>query len=202
MNAYIKEKNNSREQVIVYTINDTNLHAPLKTTNQELGKSLMIDQLRTNPKEILQPTWDDIMRILEEIFKSSEIDVLNHFKALWVTNALDGSEDCLVSERLMSLVGENIKVFHDQLKKKKVKKNWWASQTDWTTSPIDKGFERFEGFDCDGEQLQNEEVNLEAESDNLNLMAKAAIMKIEKQQILLVLMKKSNKQLLKHLKSL
>ena len=50
--------------------------------------------------------------------------------------------------------------------------------------------------------MQNEEVNLEAESDNLNLMAKAAIMKIEKQQILLVLMKKSNKQLLKHLKSL
>ena len=104
-------------------INDTNLHAPLKTTNQELGKSLMIDQLRTNPKKIPQPTWDDMMGILEEIFKSSEIDVVNHFKALWVTNALDGSEDCLVSERLMSLVGENIKAFHDQLKKKKSQKN-------------------------------------------------------------------------------
>ena len=86
--------------------------------------------------------------------------------------------------------------------KKKSKKFDGASQTDWTTSTIDKGFERFEGFDCDGEQLQNEEVNVEAESDNLNLMAKAAIMKIEKQQILLVLMKKSNNHLLKHLKSL
>ena len=83
--------------------------------------------------------------------------------------------------------------------KTKSKKFDGASQTDWTTSPIDEGFE---GFDCDGEQLQNEEVNVEAESDNLNLMAKAAIMKIEKQQILLVLMKKSNKLLIKHLKSL
>ena len=65
----------------------------------------------------------DIMRILEEIFKSSEIDVVNHFKALRVTNALDGSEDCLVSERLMSLVGEKIKAFHDRLKKKQSPKN-------------------------------------------------------------------------------
>ena len=29
-------------------INDTDLHAPLKTTNQELEKSLMIDQLRAD----------------------------------------------------------------------------------------------------------------------------------------------------------
>ena len=103
--------------------NDTDLHAPLKTTNQELGKSLMTDQLRANPKKIPQPTWDNMMRMLEEIFKSSEIDVVNHFEALWVTNALDGSKDGLVSERLMSLVGEKIKAFHDQLKKKQSPKN-------------------------------------------------------------------------------
>ena len=50
-------------------------------------------------------------------------DFGNRFKALWVTNVLDRSEDYLVSERLMSLVVEKMKAFRDQLKKKKSTKN-------------------------------------------------------------------------------
>ena len=57
----------------------------------------MIDQ---QSKKISQPTRDDMMRMIIESFKSLEIDFANRFKALWVTNALDGSEDHLVSERL------------------------------------------------------------------------------------------------------
>ena len=79
----------------------------------------MIDQLRANPKKIPQPTREDIIRMLIESFKSLEINFANGFKALWVTNTLDGSEDYLVSEILMTLVGEKTKAFRDQLKKTK-----------------------------------------------------------------------------------
>ena len=100
-------------------VNDTDLHAPLKAKYREQEQSLMTDQLTVNPKKIPQPTRDDTMRMLIQSFKSFEIDFANRFKALWVTNALDGSEDYLVSERLMSLFGEKMKAFRDQLKKKK-----------------------------------------------------------------------------------
>ena len=95
----------------------------MKAKYQEQEQSLIVDQLRVNPKKILQATQDDMMKILIESFKSLEIDFVNRFKALWVTNALDGSEEYLVSERLMSLVGEKMKDFRDQPKKKKSPKN-------------------------------------------------------------------------------
>ena len=79
-------------------INDTDLHSPLKAKYRELEQLLMIDQLKANPKKIPQPSRDDMMRMLSESFEAVEIDVVTHFKSLWVTNALDGSEDYLVSE--------------------------------------------------------------------------------------------------------
>ena len=108
----------------------------------------------------------------------------------------------------MSLFGEKIKAFCDQFEKKQSPKNLKEhlklitppigvrrrDRNQQTTSPIDKGFEL---FDCDREQLQNDEANVESESDD-----KATTMKIKKQQVLLLIMKKSNKQLMKHLKPL
>ena len=76
-------------------INDTDLHSPLRAKYRELEQSLMIDQLKANPKKIPQASRDD----MSEIFEAVEIDVATHFKSLWVTNALDGSEDYLVSKR-------------------------------------------------------------------------------------------------------
>ena len=59
----------------------------------------MLEQLRADPKKIPQPSREDMLRMLAESFNSLKIDVVNRFKALWVTNALDGSEDYLVSEK-------------------------------------------------------------------------------------------------------
>ena len=71
----------------------------------------------------------------------------------------------------------------------------WRDGNQWSTSPIDKGFEM---FDCDREQIQNGEVGVEPEfhdkSDN-NKDEDAA-------KILLVILKKPNKQLLKQCKTL
>ena len=104
-------------------INDTDLHAPLKAKYRELEQSLMIDQLKADPKKIPQPSRDDMMRMLVESFNSLEIDVAGRFKSLWVTNALDGSEDYLASERVVSLVGQKLKTFCDQLNKKESPKS-------------------------------------------------------------------------------
>ena len=45
-------------------VNETDLHAPLKAKYWEQEQSLMIDQLRANPRKIPQPIQDDMMRML------------------------------------------------------------------------------------------------------------------------------------------
>ena len=45
-------------------VNETDLHAPLKAKYWEQEQSLMIDQLRANPRKIPQPTQDDMLRML------------------------------------------------------------------------------------------------------------------------------------------
>ena len=77
------------------------------------------------------------------------------------------------------LVGEKMKAFRDQLKKKKSPKNLKEllqlitppkgvrrrDGNQQSILPIDEGFEL---FDCDGEQIQNDEVDVELESDDEN----------------------------------
>ena len=58
----------------------------------------MIEQLRIDPKTTAKPSRDEMMRMLYKSQVSLEIDCAKEFKSLWVTNALDGSEDYLVSK--------------------------------------------------------------------------------------------------------
>lgn len=46
-----------------------------------------------------------------------EVDTKAAFKSRFVTNSLDGSEDYLVSDRLFRLVGEDMKLFREELMK-------------------------------------------------------------------------------------
>ena len=155
-------------------INDTDLHSPLKAKYRELEQLLMIDQLKANPKKIPQPSGDDTMRMLLESFETAETDVVTHFKSLWVTNALDGNEDYMVSERIIMLVGEKLKVFRKQLNKAEGPKNL-KDLLKLITPP--KGVKRkgekravplHEGeelFDCDGEELNHEPLLESDDSD-------------------------------------
>ena len=104
-------------------VNDTDLHSLLKAKYRELEQSLMMLQLKVDFKKIPQSSWDDMMKILVESFKSLEIDAESCFKVLWVTNALGGIEDYLESERVMLLVGNKMRVFWNDLIKKKNPKN-------------------------------------------------------------------------------
>ena len=99
-------------------ISDTGLHCPLKVKYRELEQNLMLEQLRVDPSKMPQPSRDDMMKMLAESFNSLKIDEVNRFKALWVTNALDSSEDYLVSEKIIALVGSHLKEFRDESTKK------------------------------------------------------------------------------------
>ena len=99
-------------------IHDTGLHCLLKVKYRELEQNLMLEQLRVDPSKMPQPSRDDMMKMLAESFNSLKIDEVNRFKALWVTNALDSSEDYLVSEKIMALVGSHLKEFRDESTKK------------------------------------------------------------------------------------
>ena len=83
----------------------------------------MIEQLRNDPKTIPKPSRDEMMRLLYESHVSLEKDYAKEFKSLWVTNALDGSEDYLVSQRVYKLMGTRMIDFLNQLMKTARPKN-------------------------------------------------------------------------------
>ena len=157
-------------------INDTDIHRPLKEKYRALEQQVMIDQLKADPKRIPQPSRDDMMQMLKKSFDSLEIDVASRFKALWVTNALDRSEDYLVSERIIALVGNKMKTFHNDLMKKKSPKSL-KDLMKLITPP--KGIRRKhlnndmmvqpdegdEIFDCERDELVSWEQVQEEESD-------------------------------------
>ena len=96
-------------------INDTDIHSPLKRAYRQLEQELMIKQLQADPKKTPQSTRNDMMRMLVESLQSIDVDVQGCHKSLWLTCVLDGSEDYLVSEKLMSMVGEDLKKFRAEL---------------------------------------------------------------------------------------
>ena len=77
----------------------------------------MIAQLRSDPTKIPQPIRNEMMRMLVEINNSIDVDIPARYKAFWITNKLDGSEDHLVSERIMTLVGQKLMLFRENLTK-------------------------------------------------------------------------------------
>ena len=64
--------------------------------------------------------------MLSESMESVTIDFPAAYKSLWLTNKLDGSEDYLVSKRIMKLDGKRMKVFREKLMSKPSTKNFEA----------------------------------------------------------------------------
>ena len=143
-------------------INDTDIHSPLKKKYRELKQQPMIAQLRSDPTKIPQPSRNEMMRMLVESNNSIDVDIPARYKALWITNKLDGSEDHLVSERIMTLVCQKLMLFRENLMKnaspktlkdllklitpaKSVKRGKNANSL-----PIDEGNGL---YDCDGNEI-------------------------------------------------
>ena len=98
-------------------VNDTNLHPKLKNKYHKREQEPMIEQLHNVPKTIPKPSRDEMLRVLFESHVSLEKDHAKEFKSFWVTNALDGSENYLISERVYKLVGTKMIDFRNQLMK-------------------------------------------------------------------------------------
>ena len=98
-------------------INDTNIHAPLKARYRELETELMLEKLRNESDKIPSPSRDDMMSMIKTAMEKIDesVDVQNAFKRLFITNALDGSEDHMVSDKLFQLIGPQVTEFRNNL---------------------------------------------------------------------------------------
>ena len=123
----------------------------------------MIEQLHNDPKTIPKPPRDEMIRMLYESHVSLQKDYAKEFKSLWVTNALDGSEDYLVSERVYKLARARMIDFRNQLMKIASSKNLKQllkmvtplkgvkrKDANGPAAPVDKGDEL---FDCEREEI-------------------------------------------------
>ena len=104
-----------------------------------------------------------MMRMLVESNDSIIVDIPARYKALWVTNNLDGSDDHLVSERIITLVGQKLMLFRENLMKERSPTNL-KDMLKLITPP--KGVKRAKGkndvvppdegdelYDCDGHEI-------------------------------------------------
>ena len=95
-------------------VNDTHVHHPLKLAYRKQESDLMADQLRQDPNKVPAPSRDDMMRMLVESWDSLDLNINMALKENFITNALDGSEDILVRDKLFQLVGDEIVAFRTE----------------------------------------------------------------------------------------
>ena len=79
----------------------------------------MLKMLLKNPKEIPTPDRQDMIDMAMKCIRTvnDSFDASSAFKSLFMTNALDGSEDRLVSDKIRGLVYEDIAKFREDLMK-------------------------------------------------------------------------------------
>ena len=116
-----------------------------------------------------------MMSMLLKAWESLQIDIKREFKSLFVTNSLDGSEDYLVSNKLFSLIGEEMKTFRKELMSsnssrtlKEVVRNLIPPKGVVRKSNVE-GSELMDGegdeISVEGQQQEYEQVPDEEESD-------------------------------------
>ena len=103
--------------------NDTDLHNRLKALYCEEEMNLMVKMLEADKSKIPSPNRQNMIKMLVSSWDAITTDFSQVFKKLFVTNNLDGSEDYLVSDKLFSIIGREMKDFRDTLIKSDVPNN-------------------------------------------------------------------------------
>ena len=75
----------------------------------------MLQKLTKDPKKVNAPDRREMMSLLVESEKAVELDANTAFKSVWVTNCLDGSEDYLVNDKILALVGDSMGQFRNEM---------------------------------------------------------------------------------------
>ena len=92
---------------------DTDLHKRLKAFCREEEMNLMLKMLEADKSKIPSPSRDNMIKMLLSSWDAITTDFSQVFKKLFVTNKLDGSEDYLVSDKLFSIIGSEMKNFRE-----------------------------------------------------------------------------------------
>jgi hypothetical protein len=106
--------------------NDTDLHHHLKTRYRHEEMELMLKKLEMDSKKVPAPSREEMINMLLKAWKELDVDFNTVFKKLFITNKLDGSEDIFVSDKLFSLIGDDMLDFRRELLKSEVPVNLQA----------------------------------------------------------------------------
>ena len=150
-------------------VNDTHLHHQLKGKYRGKETALMLQKLEAEPNKIPSPTRDDMMDMLLASWESVKLDPVLALKNNFLLNAMDGSEDYLVTDKLMDLVGEEIIAFRTNLVSSTPPKSIRELVSSITPpkgvrvkkapvddAPLDEGMEL---IDCEGDEIPAEEMD-------------------------------------------
>ena len=123
----------------------------------------MIEKLRDNPAKIPTVGRNDIMNLIIQSWNELHVDVESRYKALWLTNALDGTEDSFVSDKIFQLVGHDLMGYREKLMNSKCPPNLKSlikkitppkgvkrNVPEHDEKPEDEGTEM---FDCEGVEI-------------------------------------------------
>ena len=88
--------------------------------------ALMLKKLEIDKNKVPPPNREEMTNMLLAAWKETDVDFTAVFKKLFVTNKFDGSEDFLVSDKLFSLIGDDMLEFCRQLLKSEVPINLQA----------------------------------------------------------------------------
>ena len=139
-----------------FQINDTNCHRDLKEHYQDLEMKLMLEQLEKDPIKIPSPSRNEMMSMLLQAWETLEIDTKREFKSLFVTNALDGSEDYLVSDKLFAPIRDEMVDFQEELMSQNSVKTLKEVICNLIPPKVVKRKANVEGseiLDCEGEEV-------------------------------------------------
>ena len=138
----------------------------------------MLEQLEKDPIKIPSPSRNEKMCMLLQAWETLEIDTKRQSKSLFVTKALDRSEDYLVLDKLFTLIGDEIVDFWKVLMPqnsvktlKKVIRNLIPPKGDKRKANV----ERSELLHCEGEEISLEEFQQECDGDEVTQNDLAAV---------------------------
>ena len=98
--------------------NETYLHQVLKKENRTKVCALMLQKLKDNPGKVPLQDRNEMTKLLNDTKKDVTISESSALKSVCVTNALEESEDYLVSDKIFGFVGKTMRSFRSEMIKK------------------------------------------------------------------------------------
>ena len=95
--------------------NDTDLHHSIKSLYRNEKMELMLKMLSDDKNKVPAPKQEDLINMLILAWENIKTDFGEVFKKGFVTDALDGSEDHLISDKIFSLIGNIMQDFQKSL---------------------------------------------------------------------------------------